>query len=77
MKIIEEFDYNVIGDMYRLEKMLWSGGLNTWQNMTDEQKEWVINLMEDCYPEGIDITQFNDYLWFQFDDDWADYIAEQ
>lgn len=73
MKIFQDYE---AGNKYAhelIQNQLWQGGLATWRIMDEFQKDWVINLFEDIHPEGIEIIDLNDYLWFQFDDDWTEY----
>lgn len=47
----------------------WSGAKDTAEIITENGK-WneLEELLEECYPEGIDATNLNDLLWFE--DDW-------
>lgn len=53
----------------------WSGATRTadilWEKIGREAFDRIENILEDCYPEGIDETQINDIFWFE-----ADWIAE-
>ena len=57
MKVYEELnlrDFNA-----------WSGATITKERIIDAGKEEEFEeLIEELYPEGIDITDLNDYLWF-------------
>ena len=47
----------------------WSGAIATKEIIIKENKvEEFNNLIEECYPEGVDETTLNDLLWF--DDEW-------
>ena len=45
----------------------WSGGRDTLNDLTAEQCETVERYLEDLYPDGIDETELNDFLWFERD----------
>lgn len=50
----------------------WSGAINTKDMIIEHHMENEFEqLIEDCYPEGIDQTKLNDILWFE-----ADWIFE-
>ena len=57
MKVYEELnlkDFNA-----------WSGAVETKERIIKEDKEEEFEeLIEELYPEGVDITDLNDYLWF-------------
>jgi len=58
---------------YELKNELWSGAVDTFQTIIENDKlEDLICLLEDMFPEPVDITTINDFLWF--DDD---FIFEQ
>ena len=47
----------------------WSGAVETYDRIEREGKlDDLEMLLEECYPEGITMTQINDILWF--DDEW-------
>jgi len=53
---------------YNLKNELWSGALDTFNTITENDKlQDLIFLLEELYPEPVDITTINDLLWF--DDD--------
>jgi len=53
---------------WELKNELWCGGLETFNRIADNGKEnELLDLLDDLYPEGADITAINDFLWF--DDD--------
>ena len=48
----------------------WSGAELTARIIEEEDKvEEFFNIIEELYPEGIDMTQLNDILWF--DSEWV------
>ena len=58
----------------------WSGAVDTLNTLTDEQKDELEANLEELWPDGIDETNLNDFLWFENDaiaewlgfDDWED-----
>lgn len=51
----------------------WSGAVETQERIIDEGKEQDFEaLIEELYPDGIDETELNDFLWFG-----EDWIFEQ
>ena len=43
----------------------WSGAVLTARIIEEKNKvEEFFNMIEELYPDGIDITQLNDILWF-------------
>jgi len=58
---------------YELRGALWSGALDTLETIIENGKlQELMGLLEELYPEPVDITAINDLLWF--DDD---FIFEQ
>ena len=58
---------------WELKDELWSGALATLEAIIQADKlQDLMDLLEEMYPEPVDITTINDLLWF--DDD---YIFEQ
>lgn len=53
-----------------LKDMVWSGAVDTMQRIEDEQKQdsLMALLNEVFFEEQPDITDVNDYLWFESDD---------
>lgn len=45
----------------------WSGAKLNAETLTDEQLDMVESILEDAFPDGMDITQINDIFWFDFD----------
>ena len=58
----------------------WSGAVDTLNTLTDEQKDALEANLEELYPDGMDETNLNDFLWFENDaiaewlgfEDWED-----
>ncbi|MCL2513578.1 MAG: hypothetical protein FWF08_06725 [Oscillospiraceae bacterium] len=58
---------------FELKSELWSGALDTLDTITENEKiQDLMSLLEEMYPEPVNITTLNDLLWF--DDD---FIFEQ
>lgn len=46
----------------------WSGAVDTYNTLDDAGKlDYFFDLLEDIYPDGIDVTALNDLLWFERD----------
>lgn len=43
----------------------WSGAADTVKYLTAEEVETIIDLLEDCYPDGMTETELNDFFWFE------------
>lgn len=44
----------------------WSGAVDTLNTIKKADKiDELENLLEECYPDGIEETQLNDLLWFE------------
>lgn len=43
----------------------WSGAKETVKYLTDEELDTIEEILEDCYPEGMDETAINDFFWFE------------
>jgi len=49
-----------------LREELWSGALETLEIIVQEEKlQDLMSLLEDLYPEPVDITTINDLFWFE------------
>ena len=58
---------------WELKDELWSGALETLETIDENDKmQDLMGLLEDIYPEPVDITTVNDLLWFE-----DDFIFEQ
>ena len=44
-----------------------SGAKSNAETLTDEQLDMVESILEDAFPDGMDVTQINDIFWFDFD----------
>lgn len=63
IRVIDDMDFDEI------RRTSWCGAVATVNRITEEGKEdEFCNLIEECYPEGIDRTSLNDILWFE--EDW-------
>jgi len=50
---------------FELKDELWSGALDTLETITQADKlHDLMCLLEEMYPEPVDITTVNDLLWF-------------
>lgn len=45
----------------------WSGAKENANELSGEQLDKLENILEDAYPDGIDATDLNDMMWFEFD----------
>lgn len=45
----------------------WSGAAENVKELSYEQLDELEGILEDMYPDGIDETQLNDLMWFEFD----------
>ena len=55
---------------WELKDELWSGGLDTLKAIIENDRlQDLMCLLEELYPEPVDITTINDLLWF--DDDFV------
>ena len=52
----------------------WSGARNTVAYLDEAEIEQIFNELDDCYPEGMDETEVNDFFWFE-DDTIADWLG--
>jgi hypothetical protein len=58
---------------FELKDELWSGALDTLKTITENDKlQDLMSLLEELYPEPVEITTINDLLWFE-----DDYIFKQ
>lgn len=54
-----------VNDFY-LKDELWSGALNTINTIIENNKsQELMHLLEDLFPEPIDVAKVNDLLWFE------------
>lgn len=52
----------------------WGGAKGTINYLSDDEVERVFQMLEDCYPDGMDETELNDFFWFE-DDTIADWLG--
>ena len=45
----------------------WSGARDTVRDLTADEIEEVLTILEDAYPEGMTETELNDFFWFERD----------
>ena len=58
---------------WELKDELWSGALNTLETVIQGNKtQDLMCLLEEMYPEPVEITTINDLLWFD-----EDFVFEQ
>lgn len=57
----------VYKEMNLRDFQFWSGAKSNAETLTGEQLDMVENILEDCYPDGIDATTINEMFWFDFD----------
>ena len=62
MKIIDE-----IYSSWEIHDHLWSGGKDTAKYLDYEEIEQIMEMLDECYPEGINATTLNDFFWFESD----------
>lgn len=61
-------------DAQDVRDLVWSGAKDRVNDLTDDQIETILSYLEDIYPDGMDETEFNDFLWFD-DDTYADWLG--
>lgn len=49
----------------------WSGAKDTVKYLTEDEINQIENMLEECFSNGINETDINDFFWFE-----ADTIAE-
>lgn len=45
----------------------WSGAKDNAKHLTYSELEQLEDIIEDIYPDGIEETQLNDIMWFEFE----------
>ena len=60
MKIITE-----VNSVYDFE--FWSGARDTVAELTPDEVESILSVLEETYPDGMTDTQLNDFFWFERD----------
>ena len=64
MIVYEEFDV----DAQDLRDKLWSGGKDTLADLTDEEIDEVLSILESSTEDGrMELTELNDFFWFERD----------
>lgn len=41
----------------------WSGGKDTWDALSQDDRDKLESFLEDAYPDGMSATELNDLLW--------------
>jgi hypothetical protein len=59
-------------DRVDLRNMVWEGAADTVEDLSNEELDTIISILDDCYPHGLEDVELNDIFWF--DREW---IAEQ
>lgn len=57
----------IISDKLLRNFDFWSGAAENVKELSYEQLDELEGILEDMYPDGIDETQLNDLMWFEFD----------
>lgn len=52
----------------------WSGACDRVKYLTLEELDQIENILEECYPDGMDETTINDLFWFD-DDTIAEWLG--
>ena len=63
-----ELDANGIRDM------VWSDAIDRVMYLSDDELDTIINILAEEYPDGIDETELNDFLWFE-DETYAEWLG--
>lgn len=45
----------------------WSGGKDTVEDLTPNEVETIISILETEYPDGMSESELNDFFWFERD----------
>lgn len=54
-------------DVNDLYKNLWSGAEDTLKDLTNAEIEAILGILEDLYPDGMTLTDLNDFFCFERD----------
>ena len=54
-------------DAQGIRDMVWSGAKSWVEDLTDDEIDTIIDILNDEYPDGIDETTLNDFFWFEPD----------
>ena len=72
MEVVKRSYYNT-DDFYLLKENSWSGALQTLEDIErNELEQEFMFLLENIFPDEVDETELNDFIWFD-----RDYIFEQ
>lgn len=72
MEVVKRSYYNT-DDFYLLKENSWSGALQTLDDIErNELEQEFMFLLENIFPDEVDETELNDFIWFD-----RDYIYEQ
>ena len=72
MEVVKKTYYNE-NDFYLLKENSWSGALQTLDDIErNELEQEFMFLLENIFPDEVDETELNDFIWFD-----RDYIFEQ
>lgn len=52
----------------------WSGAKDTVKYLDSDEIMTIFEMLEDCYPDGMDETEVNDFFWFE-DDTIAEWLG--
>lgn len=61
-------------DAQGIRDLVWSGARDRVEDLTDEQIDTIISILAEEYPDGIDETALNDFLWFE-DNTYAEWLG--
>lgn len=52
----------------------WSGAVSRWEEIVEANKvDELESILEDLYPEGMSVTELNDFIWFD-EDTWREWL---
>lgn len=66
MVVYEEYEVDAQG----LRDKLWSGGKDTLDDLTDDEIDEVLSILESAIEDpdrGMELTELNDFFWFDRD----------
>ena len=67
MRVYKEVNYGYDFDF-------WSGAETTRNYLLDSEINTIVSMLEECYPDGMSETEFNDFFWFE-DDTIAEWLG--
>lgn len=59
-------------DHVDLRNMVWEGAADTVEDLSNEELDTIISILDDLYPHGLEDVELNDIFWFE-----REWIAEQ